>query len=214
MRNLSLILMFFVNLTISCSTPSDKVKIDKPKSDSLTAKVDSTARADSMFLKELIKDYDLNIIDTFAVGDVNGDGEKDKAIIQPPVIFFHGQIDSEYVKIKFTCDIPPIKHYVGFRGLIANAGDLDGNNTDEIIYVPDWFQGMWTSIYVYGYKNNKWILFGRGDFNRMNIVDSKNPIKFIKSRVKKINNKSFLLIQSVMKEVQIVNDSATIIEIN
>ena len=161
-------------------------------------------------MNQLIKEYDLNSIDTFVVGDVNGDGKEDKAIIQPLVFFYqNNKIDSQFVNITFTCKIPSIKHYNGFQGLISNVGDLDGNKTNEFVYYPYWYQSNSAGIYVYGYIQNRWILFGSGSIRRDIIDGQKDPIKFLKSRINKVDNNSFKLTQHVWTEEGKFVDSTT-----
>ncbi len=211
-RKITFIVTLLSGLAISCSPPpADNANKLARTNDSLVSKGDSIAKSDSLKIKQLISDYDLSRADTFAVGDVNGDGKKDKAIIQPLTFFFHNnKIDSQYVNITFTCDLPAIKHYNGFSGLIANVGDLDGNKTEEIAYCPDWYQSNDAEFYIYGYRQNKWILFGMGAIRRDAIAEAKDPVLFLKSRVKKINNSSFKLTEHVWVDASIVDSTTTV----
>lgn len=109
-------------------------------------------------------------------------------------------MDSQYVNITFSCNIPAVKHYNGFHGLVVNLGDLDGNKTDEIMYYPDWVLGNWAGVFIYGYRKNKWTLFGSGSVRRDVIFEKKDPIKFLKNRVKKIDNKSFNFTEHIWRE--------------
>lgn len=204
------ILALLFGLALSCtSTSSDNVKEILQKNDTADAKRDSIAKADSLQFIQFILDNGLNRIDTLSVGDVNGDGKKDKAFIQP---FFHNsQTDSQYVNITFTCEIPAIKHYNGFSGLIANVGDLDGNKTDEIIYYPSWYQSNEAAIYIYGYSKRKWKLFATGWIRRDLIAKASDPILFLKSRVKKIDNKSFKLTHHIWRDDDIIDSTGTVI---
>jgi hypothetical protein len=207
--HLSLVSALFLCLFSSCS-PSTRKNEVASASDSLQQE-----NSDSSQIKQLIWDYNLNQIDTFAVGDVDGDGNNDQAIIQPLTFFYrNNQMDSQYVKIAFTCSIPAIKHYNGFKGLIANVGDLDGNHTDEVAYCPDWYQSNAGGIYIYGYRQNKWTLFGSGSIRRDVIREQKDPIEYLKNRIKRINNHSFYLTQSVWNaDVADFIDSAIIVTI-
>ena len=193
-------ILYFL-LTTSCSSPNVNKANSTSTDDTLTTKTDSTAKSDSLLMKELISEYDLNRIDTFVVGDVNGDGENDKAVILPlNFIYFNNKIVNQYVNIAFTCNISMLKHSNGFQGLIANVGDLDGNKTDEIVYCPDWYQSNSGGIYIYGYRRNKWTLFCSGSIRRDILEDQINPIKYLKSRIIKIDNYSFKLTQHVWTE--------------
>lgn len=121
-------------------------------------------------------------------------------------------LDSNFVNIAFSCGIPFIKHRSGFSGFVANLGDLDGNKTEELIYCPHWFQSNSGGIFVYGYKNKTWRLLAHGSVRRDILYEQKNPIKFLKSRVKKINTTSFQLISHLWRDADII-DSTEIITI-
>jgi hypothetical protein len=186
-------------LTISCSSPNKKEKADDIFNQ-LIAWSDSVSKADSLQVQKLIKDYDLNRKDTYLVGDIDGNGIKDSATIQPLNLFFHNnKIDSQFVYISFTCNVPKIKYYGGFQGLLVDLGDLDGNKTEEIMYYPYCIKGQ-DQFIIYGYKQDKWIEFARGFIRREILKEQKDPIKYLKSKVKKINNKSFELTQEVWSE--------------
>ena len=209
MKKAIFIFLFFVcALLCSCGQQKEnKISL----TENLISGKDSIANFDSVQIKQIVNDYDLNRTDTFDVGDVNGDGKKDKAIVQPLTFFFrNGKTDSQYVNITFTCNLPPVKHYDGFKGMVANAGDLDGNKTDEIIYYPDWYQSNSGGIYVYGYTQNKWTLLGSGSIRRESVEEAKDPIKFLKSRIKKINNKSFLITEKIWVDDKTIDSAKTI----
>lgn len=191
----SVILFSFVYsvFTISCNSEWNPLFEKRVHSDSIRI-LDSILISDSLEIHQLVEDYDLGRTDTFDVGDLNGDGNPDKAFIQPLTFFFHnGKMDSQYVNITFDCSIPPIKHNNGFHGMVVNAEDLDGNGTDEIIYFPDWYQSMSAGIYIYGFRNDHWELFQRGAIRWDIVVDQSDPMAYLKSRVKKIDNQSFYL---------------------
>jgi hypothetical protein len=207
-----IILAILLVLTVCCSSPSDK-KGEKQSVDSKTAKEDSIRKADSLELKRLFEDGQLDLIDTIPVGDVNGDGKKDTAIILPHNVVNNFKLDSQYVEIKFTCNIPSIFHYSGFHGALINIGDLDGNNTNELLYWPAQYQSNDGLMYIYGFKFNKWKLFASGNIRADIVGKSKNELKFLRSRVKKINNKSFKFFIHSWCDGSIV-DSAKIIKID
>lgn len=161
-------------------------------------------------MKELIQEYDLNRIDTFDVGDVDGDGKKDKAVILPlTFIFLNNKIVNQYVNIAFNCNTSMIKHSDGFQGLIANVGDLDGNKTDEIVYCPNWYQSNSGGIYIYGYRQNKWTLFCSGSIRRDILEEQNDPIGYLKSRITKMDNHTFKLAQHVWTDEGKFIDSKT-----
>lgn len=143
-------------------------------------------------------DYDFGRNDTLPLGDVNGDGRNDTAILLNHVP--QNDADSQYVDITFTTPMPSIRHASGFHGIMANAGDLDGNGTEEILYYPDWYQSVWAGLYVYGYRNGKWVKFGSGTVNRNFVWEAQDPIRFLQSRVQKINNRQFRFVEHVIDE--------------
>lgn len=150
--------------------------------------------------------------DTIPVGDVNGDGKKDTAVLfnyEP-----RSEADSQYVTVTFGGGIPPIVHKNGFHGLMADAGDLDGNGTDEIIYVPDWYQSNSAGLFIYGYRKNGWIRFAEASIRRDIIGGAEDPVAFLKSRVKKIDNRRFRLHEHYMDEnTADIADSVRIVRI-
>jgi hypothetical protein len=201
MRQTATIFILILLITISCSSPTDNRKSIIKTADSLTTKIAYNKNEDSLQMNQLIKEYDLNRIDTFLIGDLDNDGKKDKAIIQPLIFYFRNdKIDSQFVNITFTCKIPSIKHYNGFQGLIANVGDLDGNKTDELVYYPDWYQSNSAGIYIYGYRQNKWTMLGSGSIRRDIVDEQIDPLKFLKSRINKVDNYSFNLTQHIWTE--------------
>ena len=199
-------------MTTSCSSPSTFKEVQTNKTnDTLVPIMNSFNNSDSIQINQLIKDYNLNRIDTFTIGDVDGDGIKDKAFIQPLTFFFlNNKIDSQYVNITFSCKIPIIKHYNGFGGIVADLGDLDGNKTDEVIYYPDWYQSNNAGIFIYGYSHNTWTLLGSGSIRRNEVSEAKDPIKYLKSRVKKVDNSSFRVSEYIWNGDDLV-DSTKII---
>jgi hypothetical protein len=203
-RRLNIISTILIGLTIACSPPPTDNET-KSNQTALRTEKDSITKLDSLEKRQLIEDYHLNYIDTLTIGDVDGNGKKDLAFIQPY------NLDSQYVNIAFSCDISSIKHFNGFSGLIANVGDLDGNKTEEIIYYPEWFQSNSAGIYIYGYKNNKWTLFGKGSIRRDKISGAKDPIAYLKQSVKKIDNKSFKLTEHIWHDTDIIDSTSIII---
>ena len=81
--------------------------------------------------------------------------------------------------------------------------------TNELVYYPYWYQSNLAGIYVYGYRQNKWILFGSGSIRRDIIDEQKDQIKFLKSRINKVDNNSFKLTQHVWTEEGEFVDSTT-----
>lgn len=196
MRGQQIFVCFICALLLtSCFSSENKLEEQLKAADSLILETESLLKSvDSLPIKQLIQDHDLNSTNTSSIGDVNNDG----------------QIDSQFVNISFTCNIPSIKHYDGFNGLIVNVGDLDGNKTDELLYYPDWYQSNSAGIFIYGYKQNKWTLFAQTTIRRDILNETENPIKFLQSRVKKIDNKSFYLTEHCWRDTDIVDSIRTI----
>lgn len=209
------IYVFIIVCSIGCTRTSNETKSKTLVNSNISEDVDSSSGSDSLDVIKFIKDFALDRADTFIVGDVNGDRKVDKAIIEPATFIYRdGKVDSQYVNISFTTDIPVIRHYNGFHGLIANVGDLDGNKTDELIYYPDWFIGNMASIYIYGLRDGEWKLFADGSQRRDIIFETKDPIKYLQSRVEKIDNNSFKLTEITMNENAEFIDSTSIVFIH
>lgn len=92
-------------------------------------------------------------------GDFNGDGRKESVWLQVPKIKeAEMECDGDctaYLKSNnpsFTSFA--IENCIG--SLPTNLGDLDGNGTDEIGLLHDWFTSCWKAYYVFTLKNNKW----------------------------------------------------------
>lgn len=190
----SISILFLGVLWGSCSSDSTKATTALSAQDSLKI-------SDSIFRANHIIQWEINRIDSFEVGDVNGDHKNDMARIQPLTFYVHnGKIDSQFVHITFSCDIPSIKHYNGFHGIVANATDLDGNGTDEILYFPDWYQSNEGTVYVYGYTTGNWKVVAKGSLRSDVVFEHEKPIQFLQSRVRKISNRSFILIEHIWVE--------------
>lgn len=203
------LVLLFGGLFAACGSHSTKITPNVSTGDSLRI-------SDSLFRAAHIAEWDINRIDSFAVGDVNGDHKMDTAIIQPLTFYVHqGKIDSQFVHLTFSCNVPSIKHYNGIHGIIANAGDLDGNGTDEILYFPNWYQSNEGTLYVYGYTKNSWKILAKGNLRSDVVFENKTPVSFLQSRVQKLNNHSFKIIQHVWIDGGTTYvDSATIFQLN
>lgn len=206
MKILKFPVLFFCIATfyLSCTQPQNPKNAPTP-ADSVAGTQTDTSATDT-------DEFNFAQNDTLPVGDVNGDGQNDLAILvnHDP----RSAADSEYVTVSFTCAVPPFVHTNGFHGLMANAGDLDGNGTDELIYYPDWYQSNWGGFFIYGYRGGKWELFGNGTARRDIVGEAKDPVKYLQSRVKKIDNHRFRITDHVMdEETADIADSVSIVHI-
>lgn len=89
-------------------------------------------------------------------GDFNGDGEVEFAWIEPAKID-ETEMNCENNKcesiLRFSNDIEEVILPNCIGGVLENLGDLNNDNTSEIGFYPDWFQGYWKNYIVYRFKN-------------------------------------------------------------
>lgn len=100
-------------------------------------------------------------------------------------------------------------------------GDLDGNNTEEWGFIPDWVTSTWRSYHVYTYINGEWqllfepqsIWLGHLDIDSRwkytteeDIVQSDNK-DFVKVKLSDIRNDGddFVLIDTLIRIIQYPN---------
>lgn len=92
-------------------------------------------------------------------GDFNGDGKKDHVWLLKPIVK-EGEMDCEgNCNAQLLLSVPGSRPYI-IENCIGsdpvNLGDLDGNGTDEIGMLHDWFTSCWKAYYVFTLKNKKW----------------------------------------------------------
>ncbi|MBL7726554.1 MAG: hypothetical protein JNM68_02665 [Dinghuibacter sp.] len=92
-------------------------------------------------------------------GDFNGDGKKDRVWLVRPIVK-DGEMDCEGdCNARLLLSVPGSAPYI-IKNCIGNdpmnLGDLDGNGTDEIGMLHDWFTSCWKAYYVLTFRNNKW----------------------------------------------------------
>jgi hypothetical protein len=196
MRKTRFILLIAGLLLESCGSEKTS-KADNDKLNSANKPMAGLSHKDSVEL-----DFKSRI-ERIPLGDLNGDGIADTAIVSPPRFISPGnpidgcQDDSCLCRIHFTCNLPDLTGVFGIGEVIANVGDLDNNGYCEISLVPEWFSSVWQALYVYGFRNGKWQLFGTGTCN-LNSLDS-DP-DFFKNRVKKMDSMHLKIISDSLTE--------------
>lgn len=93
-------------------------------------------------------------------GDYNGDGKAEYMWLEAPQLN-DTEMDcvgscTAYIRFSDTT-IPAISIQDCIGGFPTNKGDLNGNKTDEIGLLPEWFTSCWRSYYVWTLKDGKWI---------------------------------------------------------
>ncbi|MCB0429155.1 MAG: hypothetical protein H6585_00370 [Flavobacteriales bacterium] len=112
-------------------------------------------------------------------GDFNGDSHQDLATVVPPSMDNLGHCEKCITKIAFSDSIDTLTiPYEANGAIIFNAGDLDGNKTDELLVIPGWFNSCLGTQWVYTYRINKWDTVASGQINR---CIPQNTIKKIKN---------------------------------
>ena len=116
---------------------------------------------------------------TKIAGDFNGDSKQDLATVVPPPTDNFGNCEKCIAKISFSNGIDTLTiPYEANGAIIFNAGDLDGNKTDELLVIPDWFNSCLGLQWVYTYRTNGWDTVASGQIYR---CLPRNTIKRIKN---------------------------------
>ncbi len=192
----------------SCSTEERSI----PKEPKQIAQIDSSLIKDSLYRIQMINDYSLADTLNSVLGDVNNDGKKDSAFIYPLTFFVHKEnVDSQYVFIKISCYPELIKQENAFSGMVVKADDLDGDGHSEIIYCPDWYQSVWRGFYVYSHQKNVWKEIGHGTIKIDLMYEKDEPEAYLRSRVKKKDATSFIMINHHLNDDADVSDTAIVV---
>ncbi len=97
-------------------------------------------------------------------GDFNGDGKQEYMWLERPA-FPSGDMEENFGECQGECNcmlrfsdasIPAIELSMCIGGLPENKGDLNGDGTDEIGILPDWWTSCWRSYFVYTLKAQNW----------------------------------------------------------
>ena len=107
------------------------------------------------------------IRDTIAMGDLNGNGTKDKAYTMfKQIVLPDSTIDKGcgqnvcYVQIAFSDHISEVI-IEGYSGYLKKAGDVNGDHRDDILIFTSNNRPIWGDIQVLSYKNNKWRIIAK-----------------------------------------------------
>lgn len=127
----------------------------------------------------------------FILGDINNDGITDTAfVITPPLKISIDSADPSMSrpydfadenptnKVRFSCKLPEINYPKSVWGEIENLGKLSGGEVSDLLFVPGWFQGCWSSLNVFQYHNKKWINVGSAIYNICDDISYKDRVSF------------------------------------
>ncbi len=136
--------------------------------DKLQNTATKTATEDSTKTEKLTEIVEPEYRDTVLVQDLNNDGVNDTAfVITPPTLasideqgtihFEMGCLNGDcHNTITFSCDLPELFFDNSVWGTVENAGDLNGDGMNELIFCPGWFTSSMTHLYVYTLRDGKW----------------------------------------------------------
>lgn len=120
-------------------------------------------------------------------GDFNGDGNIDTAKVLPAWSYDSTSWICPYAYTTIIFGEPMDSIVIDGMpdAYIMNVGDLDGNGSDELQIIPEWYNSCWGGVVIYAYQKNKWAeIASTGNIYRCNE----------RNRVRKIKNGVFLII--------------------
>ena len=157
--------------------------------------VDKTTDSTSIITLDHIDSHGLDHTHTIPIGDVNGDNRLDTATLYCP----NASDQSTYItRVHFSNDIPNLIDSMSTGAIIARAGDVDGNGTDDLLFLPDWIGSCWIEMTAYGLREEQWEVFGGGLYYRCN-NDPYNPDS-LSQRIRIIEPGLFELLVDTLKE--------------
>lgn len=167
---LALILLFRL-----CSEPTNPQAASSTTGDPVVS--DITVEPDSMLVPRHADSLQ------YAIGDFDGDGVPDSARVLGPYIY-GGETGMCIVcetKVVFNHRIDTLVYpWEAIGAQLYNAGDLDGNDRDEILFIPDWFNGCGGEQLVYTLTPRGWDTLITGSVYRCN---ERNTIRKIRNGV-------------------------------
>jgi len=113
-------------------------------------------------------EYDLGVIDTIVLGDINSDRVIDTAYVYtPPTLWeydengefsswFGCKNDKCYNKVTFSCNLPDLIIENTVLGKVAAIDDIDGDGFKELLFNTSWFTGTTTGLYLYHFNGKEW----------------------------------------------------------
>ncbi len=135
-----------ITLLISCKGNVKRVDKTLQKTDSLTWDygIDTTKQAvDTLVLA--LNDTAF-VVKNKLINDDIGDRQKEY------------RIDITFTNKKW----PKLSYKSAIGAELALAGDLDGDQEQELLLRPEWFSSCWASVNLFSLKNKKWKLIKKG----------------------------------------------------
>ncbi len=134
------------------------------------------------------------------LGDVDGNNRPDTATVICPRVDDGMECEGGCItRISFSSpSIPALIDSMSIGGIVADAGDADGNGTDDILFLPDWPTSCWIGMTLYGLRDNEWKVLAGGSYYRCN-EDPYNQDS-LAQRIRHIEPGVFELMQDTLDE--------------
>ena len=134
-----------------------------------------------------------HVRDTFLIGDINNDKKQDTGFISYDLIIRKDSMQENFCAnkeynmiIKFANNIPELEINQSIGIYIEKINDLNNDNANEIMIFSKWTEGWWQNIYIYSFRNNKWIELAKSNAFLAEDQDWEN-------RVVKLNSQYYLI---------------------
>lgn len=121
--------------------------------------------SDNKMTKQSIDNQNIeHVRDTFLIGDINNDKKQDTAFMLYDLIIRKDSMQENYCAnkecnmiIKFANNIPELEIRQSIGIYIKKINDLNNDKANEMMIFSRWTEGWWEDIYIYSFRNNKWI---------------------------------------------------------